>query len=376
MRFLILNTDYPEFLRWFYAENPGLEAKPYDQQMSARIKSLFGVADFYSSNLRQLGHEAWAIHLNNEALQRAWAAEHGVTLPAPHRSLQFRLRRHAVPWVSFAPDQLWMYLVLAAQIRHYRPDVILNLDLRAVAAQSLKQVNRCVRFVIGQCASPLAKRANLRGYDLMISSLPNFVERFRRSGLRSELHRLGFEPRVLTSLEERSSKIPVSFVGTVSRDHRTRVELLGHLCCRTNLRVWGYAVDNLPESSPIRARYEGRAWGREMYQILRDSRITVNQHIDIAEDYANNLRLFEATGVGTLLVTDAKRNLAELFEPGKEVVSYRNSVECAALVEYYLTHDEERTAIARAGQQRTLREHTYEQRMRELMEIIKGHLVR
>jgi len=25
MRFLILNTDYPDFLRWLYAQHPGLE---------------------------------------------------------------------------------------------------------------------------------------------------------------------------------------------------------------------------------------------------------------------------------------------------------------------------------------------------------------
>ena len=25
MKFLILNTDYPEFLRWLYAQHPGLE---------------------------------------------------------------------------------------------------------------------------------------------------------------------------------------------------------------------------------------------------------------------------------------------------------------------------------------------------------------
>jgi len=27
VRFLLLNTDYPEFLRWLYAQHPGLEAQ-------------------------------------------------------------------------------------------------------------------------------------------------------------------------------------------------------------------------------------------------------------------------------------------------------------------------------------------------------------
>jgi hypothetical protein len=31
MKFLILNTDYPEFLRWLHALHPGLEKQPYEE---------------------------------------------------------------------------------------------------------------------------------------------------------------------------------------------------------------------------------------------------------------------------------------------------------------------------------------------------------
>jgi spore maturation protein CgeB len=111
-----------------------------------------------------------------------------------------------------------------------------------------------------------------------------------------------------------------------------------------------------------------------MYKVLRQSLLTLNHHIDIASAYAGNLRLFEATGVGTLLITDWKKNLHDMFEPGKEVVCYRTPEECAEMVQYYLEHDEEREAIARAGQQRTLRDHTYYQRMQSLLEIISRYL--
>ena len=62
MKFLIINTDYPEFLTWLYTRNTGLENKSYDEQMRVRMDSLFGIADFYSSNLKKLGHEVWDIH--------------------------------------------------------------------------------------------------------------------------------------------------------------------------------------------------------------------------------------------------------------------------------------------------------------------------
>jgi hypothetical protein len=78
MRFLILNTDYPAFVDFLYREQPELHQKPYAEQLQRRNESLFGVADFYSSNLRSLGHDAYDIHANNPSLQGAWAREHGL----------------------------------------------------------------------------------------------------------------------------------------------------------------------------------------------------------------------------------------------------------------------------------------------------------
>lgn len=117
----------------------------------------------------------------------------------------------------------------------------------------------------------------------------------------------------------------------------------------------------------------GQAWGRQMYQCLRSSRVTLNHHGDVAP-YANNMRLFEATGVGTCLVTDWKANLVDMFTPGKEAVAYRNPEECVELIEHYLAHDAERETVARAGQARTLREHTYYHRMQEFTGILNKYL--
>src|SRR5580765_7609400 len=77
MRILILNTDYPEFLRSLYANSRGLAQVSYAEQMAARNATLVGVADFYSRNLRGHGHVAEEIHVNNPWPQSAWARETG-----------------------------------------------------------------------------------------------------------------------------------------------------------------------------------------------------------------------------------------------------------------------------------------------------------
>jgi spore maturation protein CgeB len=74
------------------------------------------------------------------------------------------------------------------------------------------------------------------------------------------------------------------------------------------------------------------------------------------------------------LITDRKDNLHELFEVGKEIVAYSSKEEAAELINYYLDHPDEAAAIARAGQARTLRDHTYKRRMEELVPILERHL--
>jgi hypothetical protein len=373
MRFLLLNSEYPEFLSWLYAAHPGLGDLPYEEQLRARSDSLFGVADFYSRRLQELGHEAWDIHVNNEPLQTAWAKEHGVRWTSG-REWQVRLRGGFVPWVSRGPSAKWLYEILAAQIQHLQPDVILTHVIDPATTSFLAEMKSPTRLLVGQVASPLPRGVNWRAYDLMLSSLPNFVDYFSNLGVQSRLLRFGFEPLVLSRLQGPPRDIPISFVGSLFPDHKDRIRLLEYLCDRSEIRIWGNGVDRLPRHSPIRARHEGVCWGVEMYRVMLSSRITLNHHIGIAEQFANNMRLFEATGSGALLLTDGKVNLPEMFEPGREVAVYRSPEECADLIKFYLENEKDREAIARAGQERTLREHTYARRMGELADLAQEHL--
>lgn len=400
MRFLVLNTDYPEFLQWLYVKHPGLETRSYEDQMRARMESLFGVADFYSRNLRLLGHEAWDIHANNAFMQRAWALENGILIPGD-TGLRTKLERLTTLVNQMAPDfpisssgkrrvrlasaivdqtirgrrsGRLLARILDAQVKQYAPDVLLNQAMDVINPPVLKKLKRHVRLLVGQVASPLPESWDYGCYDLVMSSLPTFVRSFRKRGILSEFHRFsGFEPTILRKLDGNIDRIPVSFVGGSGRHYSGRMRLLEQLCGRTDLHVWGPSVEQLPANSPVRNRYRGMAWGLDMYRILKGSRITVNHHADFAGDHAQNMRLFEATGVGTLLVTDWKEDLHEVFEPDREVVVYRSPEECTALIKHYLENENERETISRSGQQRTLKDHTYERRIREFLSIVERY---
>lgn len=261
MKFLIMTADYPEFLDWHYRQHPWLKNEPYDEQHRLRDESLFAEIHANVSNLRNLGHEAWDVYANNEFMQKMWAREHALTVS--DTSWQFRLRRRTVPWISRI-RRAWFHAVLAAQIKHYRPDVLLNQAMDNISGSFLKEMKTHVRFVVGQhAASPLSDGDDYGVYDLVLSSFPPTVEHFRKRGIPAELSRLAFEPQVLSSIAGDKAAFDVTFVGSFSAAvHSTRIAWLEHLCAELpQLRIWAGGIEHLSPHSPIRSHYAGQAWG-------------------------------------------------------------------------------------------------------------------
>ncbi len=83
-----------------------------------------------------------------------------------------------------------------------------------------------------------------------------------------------------------------------------------------------------------------------------------------------NMRMFEATACGALLITQRVPYLEDFWELGSEIVIYEKLEEMIDKIIYFLAHENERTKIALAGQKRTLLEHTYEKRAK----IAKAHI--
>jgi len=394
VRILILNADYDAFLADLYTQDASLRDASYEEQLRARNESLFGVADFYSRNLRALGYDAREIHANNQHLQAAWARENSlaaippaVVEPGWHAALQALRRRagqtglrHAkrvflplLRWLDSRND--WLYDILDQQIKHFQPDVILNQSLDGISSRFLAAHRGGARLLVGQIAAPIPDDGDLSFYDLMLSSLPNYVDRFRGLGLRAELHPFAFDPLVLEAVPARERDLAVSFIGSASIHHHDRVELLEALCRQgVPIEIWGQGVETLSRHSPIRQHHHGPVWGGDMYAVLARSRVTLNHHIGIAGEFCNNMRLFEATGMGAALLTDAKSNLGDYFEVGAEVLAYESTEQCLELITSCLADPVATECIGAAGQARVIRDHSYPKRMGELAATLRNYL--
>ena len=86
-----------------------------------------------------------------------------------------------------------------------------------------------------------------------------------------------------------------------------------------------------------------------------------------------HLREYEAPMCGALYCTGYMDELAEQFEPDKEVLVYRNQHELLDKVRYYLAKPDEAEKVRQAGHARALRDHTYQRRFQQLFEELNLH---
>ena len=392
MRILLLNTDYQRFQAWLYGRHSGLEYEPYTTQMAKRNGSLFGLSDFYPRNFAAHGHVAQQICVSTRWMQAAWALEHGLSFEAPvklsmaeRRTLPGWAERAVAPFkqrlrplarkLGFSPSlDSQSEQVLLAQIEEFKPDVLINQDVFYVDVRLMQRIRQIGNpILVGQIGVAPTLGVDWTIYDLIISQLPSSVQFFRSLGVRSELHHLAFEPGILDVMPPAPDpNVDVSFVGSISTDHLLRIKLLEAIAERYDLKLWGNRPPALPASSPLHRCFQGEVWGIDMYQVLRRSRITLNSHIDFARNEAGNMRLFEATGIGTFLLTDYKENLHTLFEEAREIATWRSVEDCVAAIDRYLRDNSARSQIARAGQQRTMASHTYRLRTAELLALFEA----
>jgi spore maturation protein CgeB len=409
MRLLKLGIYHPAYLGQFYAQRPGLATQPFDVQHAALMQDCFGSSDFWTTALNRMGYETNETVANVEPMQKSWANEHGITYDANE----------------------WLFDIATAQVEAFQPEALIVADYSTLNADFLRHLKRrcpSIRLVLGWCGAPFRETSVFLEWDIVLSCVPELVQYFRLKGHRCYHLNHAFAPTILDRIRAGNSpSADFVFLGSIVKKeqfHEERERILLALVEQTNLQIWSdisqpsasqrrgtlarqWAYDavhaarrfGLPDAllsmTPVinrMARWESRPeisqpfdeglaarahpplFGLEMFQQLHDSKVALNTHIDISPVSASNMRLFEATGVGTCLLTDWKENLSELFEPEVEVLTYRDAAECLEKVRYILDHEEERRAIADAGQRRVLREHTFTHRAMQIDAIINGEL--
>ncbi|TAK05881.1 MAG: hypothetical protein EPO39_10290 [Candidatus Manganitrophaceae bacterium] len=196
----------------------------------------------------------------------------------------------------------------------------------------------------------------------------------------------GFEPSSfkIDSISEEDRRFygsEVAFVGNIdSTNHylSRRYKLKRVLREGFDLKWWGPRLGRKPVNLPIFFSALGRAYGGKFVYGPEYAKVVQSSKILLALDRHTHIRLsmsarmYTAVGCGAFYMCEAMEGLETMLVPDKEIVTFKGDDEMIDKIRYYLPRESERSAIARAGQERVLREHTYQKRLERMFQIVQN----
>lgn len=431
----IANINYSGAFDRLYAERPGLKEACYQEQLEAIFSLGMIYSDAFSNGMRALGIEAEEIIADADIIQSQWAREHQVeTGKSPHsRALTVMAQiKHYQPDVVYFQDVHGLPHKYRKRLKSECPSVRLTVlhkgypgqfeemgdfDLVCLSLPSLVDLYR---------EKGIPAELQYHGFNGAIPDMlanqgqadPDQRFDFTFIGSTGFGHGGGHRTRYWSLMRLFRDTPLVAFTDEVfsnTSSRKRRGEILARSLpgwmlglARPVLRVlpktgrvlaFSSQVENersyragrksileaIPDDStvpfcPIREFYPQRClppvYGLEMFAALAASRVTFNLHANATGASIGNIRMFEATGMGACLLTDSGPNVRELFEPDKEIVTYANMDECVEKLTYLLEHPEVRNEVARAGQRRTLKDHTVQKRVENMDALIRKRLAK
>ena len=371
MRVVFLAENYHRFYDRFGAAHPELAGLDYDAVQQRMFEEFFYQADSHAAALRKLGHEAFTIIPDCIPLQRQWAREHGLWMPPYRKRVPGLVEEGWRLATGCGYREAWHARVLAAQLAHYRPDVVQVFSGVRMTGPMLKRLRGHARKWICQWACPIREAYPYEAYDLILTTAENFVEEFTRRGFACRKIQHAFDERIEPHLESVPPGTGVVFVGSLTPHHVERTVLLEAVAREVPLDAYGEGFDALPPESALRAAWRGGAkFGLEMYRLYARHGIALHVPGEVGRAFAGAKRLFEITGAGCLLLAAAQPGLDEYFVVGQEIDVFRDAAEAVRKIRRYLEDEPLRRALAAAGKQRTLRDHVYGVRMKEWLHAV------
>lgn len=380
----------------FYTRDAGLSEQDYTEQFSKICGDFFGPVDTWSTVLNAKGLEAVDLIGGIHALDKAWLMSHD------------------------QPTALSGFDVLKAQIKFYDPDVLFLEGIEVFSDKEIEAFRSIIRKsakICGLTGTDIRSKAALYSLDAVFSCMKGLVFDLNNRGTSAFFLPHSFDPRILEHFpEQKSERETVNMIGNFvsgSHMHDFRVSVAEQLIRDHGMKVYSnyeknklralsrysklklaYGLGKIAKSLPVKtspvvnsllaAEAKGNpvfkfsdlisssaqpgAYGLAQYELLRRSLVTVNVHAGLAEDFAANMRLFEATGIGTALATDMKSDLDEFFEPDKEVISFSSAAEASEKIGFLIDNPNVAREIAEQGQRRCLRDHTFESRAEILLD--------
>jgi spore maturation protein CgeB len=231
----------------------------------------------------------------------------------------------------------------------------------------------------------------IKFYDYFFCSLKGVADKLKEKGLDNVRYldegcSLNYHsPQYMNFFQKNKYGEDVSFVGTLGLflQHPTRVKILEKVLKEGfNLKIWGFMIDNkkkLPIS--IRHAHQRKPVINDKHSMVAQSSL-VNLSIDqdIHVSMGHSARLYRIMCAGGLVLSTATSGLEHMFKTNlkdeeitedQELVLFFDENDLVRKLDFLLEHEEIRKKIAKNGMKKVQKFHTFEKRIKEMLEVIK-----
>ena len=173
------------------------------------------------------------------------------------------------------------------------------------------------------------------------------------------------DPEVFYHEVDDNIKDEILFVGSsrvIYRDIIKDILKTGH-----DVSVYGRDWEQFIDEKYIKATFIPN---EEVHKYYSSCKILLNDHWKEMrdEDFPSN-RLFDALACGTFIISDKIPSANTLFEGS--IVTYDGVDDLKEKIDYYLAHEDERVKIAEKGKRIVLENHTFDDRVCEILDALK-----
>lgn len=311
-----------------------------------------------------------------------------------HLPVREYIRAQLLDELWFAKDQrlLRLYAEFEDLLRVSRADAVLVDNCYPYHPDYLRRlsVHKVMRTSDGPIAAYDRDFAYLHAYDQVLFHSPAYSrdltmeEKLRYCGATAiDFWPLGvfeanYDPsRTEAELFGGSRDVDVVFVGAM---HVNKMGMLARIKKALGSRIRMFGLTTFKRNLYFNARYGLPGWIRTLpfagyVPLYQRAKIGINLH-NRGKYSVGNYRLYDLPANGVMQISDGGEYLRYFLEPGEEVVPYDDVDDLLAKIDYYLTHDRERIAIARAGYQRVMRDYRIAHILGRGAELIRAGMVR
>lgn len=373
LRVMQADSFYSAYLTQFYQNSSHLAQADYKTQTESLFRGGFSAIHALAPYLANIGCVTDYSISNCLPLQKSWAQEHHIPFSQDAATWEKDMLRQRVAW--------------------FKPDVLYIADPILFDAQFLASLSFQPRCIVAWRAADIPFGIDWTGYDIMLSGLPRLLALAESLGVKKGvMFQPGMPPWIARAVETIPQDTDVVFVGSISpSQHVHRLALLDTIAQAATQYGFSFAAHLLCNpgclTPALRPFVRPPVFGLEMHKALRRGRIVIDDRayhglvmpdgskkLNLGGDDTSNMRLFEGTGGGSLVLTEALPGVARYFEPGTEIATYTSHSHAVEQIVYFLQHEEECTRLAKAGQKRCLGEWNIMNCVKQFMDIVRSAL--